>query len=182
MKICSPLCLVLLSSLICWAEPALSNPISPVFAPTVDANLQPTAIQTTANPVTEEIQLVVSLKARKVFVYRGKTELAKFEIAVGKKGWETPTGKHRVINKDMYPTFKNFKTGMMIEGGAKDNPLGARWIGFWSDGTTQIGFHGTDQPELIGKAVSHGCIRMHNRDVIKLYDYVTIGTPVIVKP
>ncbi|MEL7333315.1 MAG: L,D-transpeptidase, partial [Cyanobacteria bacterium J06560_2] len=59
-----------------------------------------------------------------------------------------------------------------------DNPLGDRWIGFWSNGEAQIGFHGTNQEELIGEAVSHGCVRMRNRDIKKLYELVEIGTPV----
>jgi lipoprotein-anchoring transpeptidase ErfK/SrfK len=167
MNIRLSLCLLLISTLI---APALSVSIS-------QANPSPIEYSS----VSYDIRVVVRLKARQVFVYRGETELAKFPIAVGKKGWETPTGDHQVINRDMYPTFKNFKTGVTIEGGARDNPLGARWIGFWSDGKTQIGFHGTDQPELIGSAVSHGCIRMHNRDVIQLYDFVKLGTPVIVQ-
>jgi L,D-transpeptidase ErfK/SrfK len=168
MKIRTLLSSLLLGSLVFWTGSA--NSMSPIFAPTVDANLIPTSIST-SNPVTQEVRLVVKLKERRVYVYRGKTQLEKFAIAVGKKGWETPTGNHKVINKDVYPTFKNFKTGVTIEGGDRDNPL-----------NTQIGFHGTNQPELIGKAVSHGCIRMHNKDVIKLYDYVAIGTPVIVQP
>ena len=45
-----------------------------------------------------------------------------------------------------------------------------------------LGFHGTPNPELIGQAVSHGCVRMRNADVLKMYDRVQIGTPVTVEP
>ncbi|MBC7516921.1 MAG: L,D-transpeptidase [Alkalinema sp. FL-bin-369] len=129
----------------------------------------------------ESVRLVVQRSQRRVVVYKGKKVVAKYPIAVGKPGWETPIGGFTVINKEEDPIFKSFKTGIIIEPGP-DNPLGVRWIGIWTDGKTQLGFHGTDQPELIGKAVSHGCMRMHNKDVIALYKYVAIGTVVQVDP
>ena len=129
----------------------------------------------------ESVRLVVQRGKRRVVVYKGEKVVAKYPIAVGKAGWETPIGAFTVINKEEDPIFKSFKTGIIIEPGP-DNPLGVRWIGIWTDGKTQLGFHGTDQPELIGKAVSHGCMRMHNKDVIALYKYVTIGTVVQVDP
>ena len=131
-------------------------------------------------PVEEAVRLVVQRGKRRVLVYRGTTVLAKYPIAVGKAGWETPIGEFKVLTKEVNPIFKSFKTGMIIEAGP-DNPLGVRWIGIWTDGKTQLGFHGTDQPELIGKAVSHGCIRMHNKDVVALYKFVEMGTVVKVE-
>ena len=131
-------------------------------------------------PVEESIRLVVQRGKRRVLVYRGTTMLAKYPIAVGKTGWETPIGDFKVLTKEENPIFKSFKTGMIIEPGP-DNPLGVRWIGIWTDGKTQLGFHGTDQPELIGKAVSHGCMRMHNKDVVALYKLVEMGTVVTVE-
>ena len=53
----------------------------------------------------------------------------------------------------------------------------ARWIGFAGG----VGFHGTDNPGSIGSAASHGCVRMHVRDVVRLYEWVHIGTPVYVR-
>jgi hypothetical protein len=58
--------------------------------------------------------------------------------------------------------------------------FGARWLGLnvlW--GT--YGIHGTNDEGRIGQSVSHGCIRMHNRDVIELFDLVDVGTPVIIR-
>ncbi|WP_448572469.1 L,D-transpeptidase, partial [Trichothermofontia sp.] len=62
-----------------------------------------------------------------------------------------------------------------------DNPLGPRWIGFWTDGKNFIGFHGTPNESLIGQAVSHGCVRMRNQDIQALYAQVEMGTPVVVE-
>ncbi len=167
------------------------DPVAPLIAPsttplgiplpTVSPNPpQMTVPSPAVTPVEESIRLVVQRGKRRVVVYRGATMLAKYPIAVGKTGWETPIGDFKVLTKEENPIFKSFKTGMIIEAGP-DNPLGVRWIGIWTDGKTQLGFHGTDQPELIGKAVSHGCIRMHNKDVVALYNFVEMGTIVTVE-
>ncbi len=133
------------------------------------------------NTAVTEIRLIVKRNQHRVYVYQGKQLLNSYRIAVGKKGWETPLGTFHVFNMETNPTFKSFKTGKIIPPGA-DNPLGLRWIGIWTDGKTQLGFHGTDQEELIGKAVSHGCMRMYNKDVVALYELVKIGTLVTVEP
>ena len=146
-----------------------------IVVPTPKATVPPAAV-----PAEESVRLVVQRGKRRVLVYRGTTVLAKYPIAVGKKGWETPIGNFNVLTKEENPIFKSFKTGVIIEPGP-DNPLGVRWIGIWTDGKTQLGFHGTDQPELIGKAVSHGCMRMHNKDVVALYKFVEMGTVVTVE-
>jgi lipoprotein-anchoring transpeptidase ErfK/SrfK len=65
--------------------------------------------------------------------------------------------------------------------GGVDNPMGARGIYlFAGDRDTLFRIHGTNQPELIGQAVSSGCIRMTNEDVIDLYNRVKMGSPVVV--
>ena len=62
------------------------------------------------------------------------------------------------------------------------NPLGERWIGFAHGEGWTIGIHGTPNPELLGQAVSHGCIRMRNEDVVRIYERVQLGTAVTVEP
>jgi lipoprotein-anchoring transpeptidase ErfK/SrfK len=65
--------------------------------------------------------------------------------------------------------------------GGPANPLGARGIYLYQDGRdTLYRIHGTNQPEYIGRAISSGCIRMTNEDVIDLYNRVNMGTPVVV--
>jgi lipoprotein-anchoring transpeptidase ErfK/SrfK len=65
--------------------------------------------------------------------------------------------------------------------GGVDNPLGARALYLYRDGMdTHFRIHGTTEPETIGQAVSSGCIRMVNHDVIDLYGRVSVGTPVVV--
>jgi len=84
-----------------------------------------------------------------------------YPVAVGKPSTPTPIGNWTIVQKTMNP------------GG----PFGARWMRLsvpWGG----YGIHGTNNPKSIGKAVSHGCIRMYNKDVIEIYDLTPIGTPV----
>ncbi|WP_442946627.1 L,D-transpeptidase [Nostoc sp. 'Lobaria pulmonaria (5183) cyanobiont'] len=125
-------------------------------------------------------QVVVDLSDRRTYVYAGDEVIASYPIAVGKKGWETPTGSFQVIHMRHYPIWRHPITGKVFQAGT-DSPLGDRWIGFWSDGRNEIGFHGTPDIDLVGTAVSHGCLRMRNSDVRLLYEQVSIGTKVLVR-
>lgn len=86
-----------------------------------------------------------------------------YKVAVGKKTTPSPLGNWIIIQKALNP------------GG----PFGVRWMRLnvpWGG----YGIHGTNNPKSIGKAVSHGCIRMYNDDVIEVYDRTPIGTPVTI--
>jgi lipoprotein-anchoring transpeptidase ErfK/SrfK len=126
-----------------------------------------------------ETRLVLNLKKRRVFVYQGQKIIASYPVAIGRRGWETPTGQFRVIQMMRDPVWEHPFTGQLVPSG-KNNPLGARWIGFWTDGRNFIGFHGTPQENLIGRAVSHGCVRMRDRDIKALFEKVQVGTIVTV--
>jgi hypothetical protein len=126
-------------------------------------------------------RLVLHLSERKLYAYQGDREVASYPVAVGRDSWETPTGEFTVFQRQQNPAWEHPLTGEIVSPGP-DNPLGARWLGFWTDGTNAIGFHGTPDEHLIGEAVSHGCVRMRNADVVDLYDRVELGTPVIVLP
>jgi lipoprotein-anchoring transpeptidase ErfK/SrfK len=128
----------------------------------------------------DQTQVVVVLSERRVYVYRDNEVIASYPIAVGKKGWETPTGTFQVMHMQHHPIWKHPITGKVFEAGT-DSPLGDRWIGFWSDGRNEIGFHGTPDVDLVGAAVSHGCLRMRNADVRMLYAQVSLGTSVVVR-
>lgn len=128
-----------------------------------------------------DVKLTLSLESRRLEVQvPGETPVL-YEVAVGQDDWQTPVGEFAVMSKLENPAWQHPITKERIEPGA-DNPLGSHWIGFWSDGQAQIGFHGTNQEELIGEAVSHGCVRMRNQDVQALYEQVEVGTRVKVEP
>jgi lipoprotein-anchoring transpeptidase ErfK/SrfK len=124
--------------------------------------------------------LVVDVSDRKVTLYRADRRIAAYPLAVAQAGWETPTGTFHILDMERDPTWVHPITHVAVAPGP-DNPLGVAWIGFWTDGETEIGFHGTNQEELIGQAVSHGCLRMRNEDIEDLYAQVSKGTTVTVQ-
>jgi lipoprotein-anchoring transpeptidase ErfK/SrfK len=120
--------------------------------------------------------LEINLTQRKVTAFQGDKKLKTYPVAVGRAGWETPTGVHRVKQMAERPNWKNPFTGDVIKGGAPDNPLGFYWIGFWTNGKDWSGFHGTPNRQSVGQAVSHGCIRMYNEDIKELFSKVSTAT------
>ncbi|MEC4819785.1 MAG: L,D-transpeptidase [Scytonema sp. PMC 1069.18] len=130
--------------------------------------------------ITEPTHLQINLSRRQVTLYRGKTQVKSYPIAVGRRGWETPIGHFRVRDMLVNPKWIHPFKGTAIRGGDPENPLGKYWIGFWTNGKNWVGFHGTPNPESVGRAASHGCIRMYNKDIEELFSQVSIGTPVTV--
>jgi lipoprotein-anchoring transpeptidase ErfK/SrfK len=130
--------------------------------------------------VTSKAKLIVDLSDRQVYLYQHGALIASYEIAVGRSGWETPTGEFKVINMKTDPVWQHPFTKEIVSAGP-GNPLGSRWIGFWSDGEQQIGFHGTNEENLIGQAVSHGCIRLREADIQALFELVSIDMPVLIR-
>jgi L,D-transpeptidase ErfK/SrfK len=156
----------------------LASVAQPAIAPKTALASQAVLAESAAAANTNN--LVVDLGDRRVYVYQGKRLKTSYPLAVGKNGWETPTGSFQVVEMQENPPWLHPITKEVVPPGP-DNPLGKRWIGFWTDGQTHIGFHGTNQEEYIGQAVSHGCLRMRNQDVVALFDQVQEGTPVAVR-
>ena len=148
--------------------------------PKVPALLSGSSPGQVSNVVTNNSRLVVDLSDRRSYVYRDERLIASYPVAIGKEGWQTPTGSFKVLQMRKNPVWRHPLTGEVVRRGV-NNPLGSRWIGFWSDGRSQIGFHGTNDQQLVGQAVSHGCLRMENQDIEKIYEKVAVGTPVIVR-
>src|SRR5579885_3296308 len=91
------------------------------------------------------------------------------KLAVGAASNPSPTGNFEVAKRLERPTYYR-----LVPPG-KDNPLGPRWIGLNAKG---YGIHGTNVPGSVGKAVSHGCIRLRNRDIVQLFAMVEVGDTV----
>jgi L,D-transpeptidase ErfK/SrfK len=113
--------------------------------------------------------VLVSVADRKLVVVEDESVIATFPVAVGAAASPSPTGEFRVINRVSNPTY--YRPGTVIPSG-KDNPLGTRWIGLSLKG---YGIHGTNAPRSIGGAASHGCIRLRNRDVERLFTMLRVG-------
>ncbi len=109
-----------------------------------------------------------------------KTFVRSFHVGLGKPGRETPTGLWRVKSdgKLIKPPWPDRESGKTYYPEDPDYPLGSRWIGLdgikgAAKGREGFGIHGTKDPEQIGTADSRGCIRMHNGDVILIYNLLT---------
>ncbi|HKW88937.1 MAG TPA: L,D-transpeptidase [Candidatus Acidoferrales bacterium] len=117
-------------------------------------------------------RIVVSIPDRKLVLLEDGRVLLSFRIAVGAPASPSPNGTFRVADMVADPVY--YHPGEAIPPGA-DNPVGPRWIGLSIKG---FGIHGTNEPRLIGRRASHGCIRLNNRDVKILFAYLRIGDAV----
>ncbi len=117
-------------------------------------------------------RIVVSIPDRKLVLLDGDRVVKTYDVAVGKVSTPTPEGEFQIINHIQNPTY--FGNGVVI-GPGSGNPVGTRWMGLSAKG---YGIHGTNVPSSIGKAASHGCIRMRQQDLEELFGLVRVGTTV----
>lgn len=114
-------------------------------------------------------RIVVSLADRKMALIENGTVARVFPVAVGRAQTPSPVGQFSIVNRIAHPTY--YAPGVVIEPGPA-NPLGERWIGLSRKG---YGIHGTNAPSSIGRAASHGCIRMAKADLEQVFDWVREG-------
>jgi LysM repeat protein len=115
-------------------------------------------------------------------LYLQDTYVRSFIVGLGRSDMETPTGcwLAKSGGKLVQPTWTNPETGKTYEAHDPDYPLGDRWVGLegiegQAKGRTGFAIHGTKNPQEIGKAVSRGCIRLYNKDVVLIYDLMMPG-------
>ncbi|KAF1681347.1 L,D-transpeptidase family protein [Bacillus mexicanus] len=134
------------------------------FNPSLQAGItagQSIVIPGLPDPKTIPYHISVSIGAKTLTLFQHNQIMKTYPIAVGKILTQTPNGEFHIINRQRNP------------GG----PFGAYWL---SLSKQHYGIHGTNNPASIGKAVSKGCIRMHNKDVIELASIVPNGTRVTI--
>lgn len=122
--------------------------------------------------------ITVNLPEYRLNLIENNKVLKTYIVAVGTQYEQTPTGTYRILSKEEFPTWfpgSKFEDQTPVPYGP-DNPLGTRWLEF----QPTFGIHGTNKGWDINYPVSGGCIRMHNQDVQELYEYVEVGTPVII--
>ncbi len=131
---------------------------------------QQTATVLTA-PVSKRV-IVVSLEDKKLALVEDGQVKKVYTVAVGKPSTPSPTGTFTIARRVKNPTYShNGKTVLPGPG----NPVGTRWMGLSIKG---YGIHGTNEPKSIGKAASHGCIRMAKKDLEEMYEMVSVGDTV----
>ncbi len=119
--------------------------------------------------------VLVSIPDRKLAVLENGKVLAYFPVAVGATVSPSPTGEFVIVSRVANPTY--YHQGAVMAAG-KDSPVGTRWMGLNVKG---YGIHGTNTPRSIGHATSHGCIRLRNRDVERLYAMLRVGDGVEIR-
>ena len=114
-------------------------------------------------------EVVVSLQDRKLALIEDGQVKKIYSVAVGKPATPSPEGTFTIERRVANPVYHH--NGRTVEPGP-GNPVGTRWMGLSTKG---YGIHGTNEPNSIGKAASHGCIRMAKADLEEFYALVAVG-------
>ncbi len=132
-------------------------------------------------------RIVVDTRSRYLEVVEGDRLVALFPITPGSPEHPAPAGNWKIVNVATMPWFR-YDEGVLKRGERTDdfhmlpagpnNPVGILWMGLSKPG---IGIHGTNNPFTIGRAGSHGCIRLANWDAARMPGLVGVGTPVVIK-
>ncbi len=117
-------------------------------------------------------RLMVNIPARKIALVENGKIVRMYSVAVGKKSTPSPRGTFHIASHVANPSYTH--AGKVL-GPGPANPVGTRWM---SIGFQGYGIHGTNHPESIGHAASHGCIRLRNPDVEELFELVRVGDEV----
>ncbi len=124
-----------------------------------------------AAPVSKRV-ILVSLEDRKLALMEDGQVKKVYTVAVGKPTTPSPTGTYTIARRVKNPTYSHDGKTVLPGPG---NPVGTRWMGLSVKG---YGIHGTNEPRSIGKASSHGCIRMARKDLEEMYEMVSVGDTV----
>jgi lipoprotein-anchoring transpeptidase ErfK/SrfK len=116
--------------------------------------------------------IVVSLEDRKLALVEDGQVKKVYTVAVGKPTTPSPSGTFSIARRVKNPVYQH--EGKIVQPGP-GNPVGTRWMGMSVKG---YGIHGTNEPKSIGKAASHGCIRMGRKDLEEFYELVNVGDTV----
>jgi lipoprotein-anchoring transpeptidase ErfK/SrfK len=119
-------------------------------------------------------QLVVNRKTLRATLYKNGRRIFQAPVGVGKASTPTPTGRSWIREK--FPVSGNSAYGPRALGTATYSNTLTDW-----PGGGVVGMHGTNEPGLVPGRPSHGCIRFHNADILRLYNLVPVGTPLLVE-
>lgn len=151
---------------------------------------------------SQQLKIQISVRDQRLTLKSGRKKVAAYPVSTSRFGlgskegsFKTPTGKFRIAEKigDGMPAGTVFKSRRPVKATKKmlreDDLVMTRIL--WLDGLEPrnanthdryVYIHGTNHEEEIGTAASHGCVRMKNDDVLKLFDRVAEGTPVEITP
>jgi L,D-transpeptidase ErfK/SrfK len=129
--------------------------------------------------------IVINVPQRMLFLMQDGHVVARYPIAVGLRSWPTFLGTFTIVLKEVDPVWdvppsiqeemrRAGKTVLTHVAPGPDNPLGKFWLGL---DRPNFGIHGTNAPGSVGKAVTHGCLRMIGADIEDLFGRIEVGTP-----
>jgi lipoprotein-anchoring transpeptidase ErfK/SrfK len=126
---------------------------------------------------TTPMRVLIDVGDRRLTVYRAGKPVMRAPVAVGVPGTPTPLGTRFAIAERIATNTPGAFLGPIVL------PLTgySEQLNEFAGGDGRVAIHGTSRPELIGTAVSHGCIRMHNRDITRLSRLARPGTPVTIR-
>jgi lipoprotein-anchoring transpeptidase ErfK/SrfK len=138
------------------------------------------------NPAFAARKIFIDTKERLLEVFDNNQLVCVFPITPGSTALPAPVGTWKIVGAATWPWFR-YDEGMLNYGvrtenfynlpPGPNNLVGVVWMGL---NKTGIGIHGTNNPETIGRAASHGCIRLANWDAARVKDLVSVGNTVII--
>lgn len=185
--------LSILLSITSFAPAVSARVYDPSTGVWIDGDTLPTRPRAGGSPIKKEVvsystnlkpgTIVIETGERRLYLVLEDGKAMKYGIGVGRDGF-TWSGTHRITRKAEWPGWtpppamrKRVPDLPAYMPGGPDNPLGARALYI---GSTLYRVHGTSEPWSIGQAVSSGCIRLTNDDVIDLYERVKVGALIVV--
>jgi len=119
------------------------------------------------------LRMVINRGSERLTLFRNGSQVFSAPVGVGAAGTATPPGQFWV--REMFGGFNNSAYGPYAIGTSAYSPTLTDW-----PGGGVVGIHGTDQPGLVPGHPSHGCVRLHNGDVTRLYRILQLGTPITI--
>ncbi len=147
----------------------------------IDLKIHETKPEYTVNDIDKIILIIRG--ERKLYLFQKESLVKVYPVAVGQPAYPTPYGDWSVVGKRRHPSWINpgsawAKNMPPVIPPGPGNPLGTRKLEL---NAPAIRIHGTYSTGSIGRAASHGCIRMTIRDVEEIFEIVSVGTPVFIR-
>ncbi len=130
-------------------------------------------------PARAEKSIEISLRERYLTLFDNGKVVERFPVAIGAPESPTPAGSYAITRMEDAPVYHK---GVKVIAPGPKNPVGVRYMAYFQLGSGEYAIHGTAWPNWVKlrSAVSLGCIRMLNKDVVTLFQQVDVGTPVVV--
>ena len=130
-------------------------------------------------PLSESYELVLNVAAKKLTLYTNGEAKKEYPVGVGTSFTPTPLGEFKVVRRIFNPAWVNpYRQSKVVSPGTT-NPIGQYWLGFAMNKKSQeYGFHSTRDLSSVGKASTHGCIRLYPEDMKELFSLVKVGARV----